>query len=144
MKEDPGSAVEAESLHEAFWAVSRRMREQAKREMEPWGVAPSQFRALSVLMSDGEMRLSALAERLRIAARSATEVVDDLEHRGLAERRPDPADRRATLVTLTEQGRTTGAEIRAARSAAGERLFATLDESDRVTLARILRELAAR
>ncbi|GLW28181.1 hypothetical protein Areg01_11210 [Actinoplanes regularis] len=144
MKEEPEFPVETESLHEAFWAVSRRMREHAKREMEPWGIAPSQFRALSALMTDGEMRLSTLAERLRIAARSATEVVDDLERRGLAERRPDPADRRATLVALTEQGRTTGAEIRAARSAAGERLFATLDESDRAALARILRRLAGR
>ncbi|BCY07694.1 hypothetical protein L3i22_027820 [Actinoplanes sp. L3-i22] len=130
-------------MHEAFWAVSRRMREHAKREMEPWGIAPSQGRALSRLMSDGEMRLSALAERLRIAPRSATEVVDDLQERGLVVRRPDPDDRRATLVALTEQGRTTGSEIRAARAAASERLFAALDETDRATLGRILRQLAA-
>ena len=135
--------MEEESLHEAFWAVSRRMRDQAKREMGPWGVAPSQFRALNTLLAHGEMRLSTLAEHLRIAPRSATEVVDDLQQRGLAERHPDPDDRRATLVALTEQGRTTGSEIRAARAAASERLFATLDESDRATLSRILRRLAS-
>ncbi|GIF05600.1 MarR family winged helix-turn-helix transcriptional regulator [Actinoplanes siamensis] len=133
--------MEEESLHEAFWAVSRRMREQAKREMEPWGVAPSQFRALNTLLAHGQMRLSTLAEHLRIAPRSATEVVDELESRGLAERRPDPADRRATLVALTAQGRSTGTEIRAARAAAGAALFATLDRSDRAELARILRKL---
>ena len=50
------------------------------------------------------MRLSELSDRLHIAPRSATEVVDALEARGLVERRPDPSDRRATLVELTEHG----------------------------------------
>ncbi|MFI1995979.1 MarR family winged helix-turn-helix transcriptional regulator [Actinoplanes sp. NPDC020271] len=133
--------MEEESLHEVFWAVSRRMREQTRREMEPWGIAPSQGRALSVLLTGGPMRLSALAERLRIAPRSATEVVDDLQDRGLVERHPDPADRRATLVALTDHGRATGTSIKSARAAAGERVFASLDPTDRATLSRILRKL---
>ncbi|GIF14692.1 MarR family winged helix-turn-helix transcriptional regulator [Actinoplanes teichomyceticus] len=135
--------MEEESLPEAFWAVSRRIREHARREMEPWGIAPSQFRALNMLLTHGEMRLSTLAEHLRIAPRSATEVVDDLQRRGLVERRPDPADRRATLVALTGPGRATGEGVRAARAAAGERLFAVLDDADRAELARILRRLAS-
>ncbi len=130
-------------MHEAFWAVSRRMREQTKREMEPWGIAPSQGRALAVLLSGGSMRPGALAERLRIAPRSATEVVDDLQERGLVERRPDPDDRRATLVALTDQGRATATGIKAARAAASERMFASLNDADRATLSRILRTLAA-
>ena len=50
------------------------------------------------------MRLSELSDRLQIAARSTTEVIDALEARGLVGRRPDPGDRRATLVELTEHG----------------------------------------
>lgn len=133
--------MEEESLHEVFWAVSRRMREHTKREMEPWGIAPSQGRALAVLLSGGSMRPGALAERLRIAPRSATEVVDELQSRGLVERSPDPDDRRATLVALTEQGRTTATAIKAARAAASENVFAALNADDRSTLARILRSL---
>ena len=128
-------------MHEVFWAVSRRMREQTKQEMEPWGIAPSQGRALAVLLSGGSMRPGALAERLRIAPRSATEVVDDLQDRGLVERHPDPDDRRATLVALTDHGRETGAGIKSARAAASERVFASLDPADRATLSRILRKL---
>ena len=56
------------------------------------------------------MRPGALAEHLRIAPRSATEVVDDLQERGLVERAPDPADRRATLVRLTEAGAAAGTD----------------------------------
>lgn len=45
------------------------------------------------------VRNSHLAERLHIAAHSTTEVVDQLEAKELVIRTPDPADRRATLIT---------------------------------------------
>ncbi|WP_433795461.1 MarR family winged helix-turn-helix transcriptional regulator [Actinoplanes sp. CA-252034] len=133
--------MEEENLLETFWAVTRRLRVQVRVALEPWHVSPSQSRALGVLSRHGEMRLSALADHLHIAPRSATEVVDDLEKRGLAVRKPDPSDRRATLVTLTDQGVTTMQAINEARAAEGERLFAGLDPADRADLTRILRQL---
>ncbi|GAA2878860.1 hypothetical protein GCM10010472_40790 [Pseudonocardia halophobica] len=132
-----------ETLAEAFWAVARMLRGRNKEALAPWDVTPSQFRAVATLARHGRMRLSTLAEHLRIAPRSATEVVDDLQERGLAERTPDPADRRATLVALTAKGVTLAHEVRAARQAESESLFAGLDERDRADLARILRTLRA-
>ena len=85
--------------------------------------------------------MSRLSEHLHIAARSATEVVDALESRGLVERRPDPADRRATLVELTSQGSGVLDAIRAARGTEAERVFDRLSPADRTSLARILRRL---
>lgn len=131
----------ADGLADAFWAVTRRLRHRTREALAPWDVTPGQSRALKVLIRHGELRLSALAEHLRIAPRSATEVVDDLEARGLVRRRPDPADRRATLVALTEEGTRTGAAIHAARRAAAEDLFGGLAPADREQLARILRTL---
>ncbi|BBH69002.1 hypothetical protein ACTI_56870 [Actinoplanes sp. OR16] len=133
--------METEPLFEAFWAVARRLRHSTRVALEPWNITPSQSRAVGVLARHGEMRLSALADHLRIAPRSATEVVDDLQRRDLADRRPDPADRRATLVALTAAGAETAAAIQQARAAEGERLFAVLDPSDRAALSRILRIL---
>lgn len=131
----------ADNLSELFWAVARRLRHLNKQALEPLNVAPSHGRALSVLQRHGPMRPGALAEHLRIAPRSATEVVDDLQDRGLAGRAPDPADRRATLVDLTPAGRAAGEAIQAARAAATERFFASLAEADRADLTRILRVL---
>ncbi|MEU4688827.1 MarR family winged helix-turn-helix transcriptional regulator [Actinoplanes sp. NPDC023714] len=133
--------MQPDSLSEAFWAVARELRHRTRAALEPWNVTPSQSRAIGVLSRHGEMRLSALAEHLRIAPRSATEVVDDLQRRGLAERRPDPADRRATLVALTADGSSAAAAIQEARAAEGERLFAVLSPGDRAALGRILRDL---
>lgn len=84
------------------------------------------------------LRLGALAEWLQIAPRSATEVVDALEELSLVERTPDPADRRAVRVVLTDQGHTVTREIRAARKAQSETILDALSEQDRSQLRRSL------
>jgi DNA-binding MarR family transcriptional regulator len=132
----------AQDLGEQFGAVARRLRAASMAALAEWEVNPSQMRALRVLGAQGPLRSSALAEQLRIAPRSATEVVDALEAKGLAERSPDPGDRRAILVSLTERGRRLGEEVRRARGAESERLFERLSATDRAHLARILRRLA--
>ena len=127
-----------ESLAEAFWAVAHQLRRLTRETLGPWEITPGQSRALGVLMRRGPMRLSVLSEHLRIAPRSTTEVVDALEERALVRRRPDPDDRRATLVSLTEQGIEVGTAIASARHAEAERLFGALSAQDRADLARIL------
>jgi DNA-binding MarR family transcriptional regulator len=130
-----------EMLAEAFRSVARRLRETSQETLAPWDITPSHFRALRVLSRHGVMRLSDLSEHLHIAARSATEVVDALESRGLAVRRADPGDRRATLVELTEHGSSVLDAIRAARGTETGRVFGRLSGADRAHLARILRNL---
>jgi len=134
--------VDDENLSEAFWAVARRLRQHSKTALEPWDLSPSLARALGVLARHGDVRLSSLAEHLRIAPRSATEVVDALAERGLVERRPDPEDRRATQVVATEAGTELGRAVQAARAAEADRVFATLGDDDRAELTRLLRLLA--
>ena len=130
-----------ETLADAFMSVARRLRETSQETLAPWDISPSQFRALRVLNHHGAIRLSDLSGRLHIAPRSATEVVDALETRGLAERQPDPRDRRATLVELTGHGTGVLRAIRVARGTEAERAFDRLSPADRDHLARILRQL---
>lgn len=51
------------------------------------------------------MRLTRLAELASMTKQSVGEIVDDLVDRGYAKRIPDPADRRAKLICLTERGK---------------------------------------
>ena len=97
------------------------------------------LRALRVLTRHGTMRLSKLSEHLHIAPRSTTEVVDALESRGLVRRSPDPDDRRATLVELTEHGL---GVLEAIRGTEAGRVFGRLSQADRAHLALILRQLS--
>ncbi|WP_343318938.1 MarR family transcriptional regulator [Arthrobacter sp. TMP15] len=89
----------------------------------------------------GVTRLKDLAERLRIAPRSATEVVDQLEAKGLLCREPDPTDRRAKLIVATDAGAELYNSIRAERRDKSTEYFATLNAHDRAELARILGQL---
>ncbi len=130
-----------ESLADAFWSVARQLRETSQETLAPWDITPAQFRALRVLRRHGALRLSELSDSLHIAARSTTEVIDALESRHLVARRPDPDDRRATLVEVTEHGTGVLDAIRAGRGTEAERAFGQLTPADRADLARILRKL---
>lgn len=137
MAEDPAT----EGLGEAFGAVARRLRSASMGSLARFDVTPSQMRAVRVLSHHGGVRSSELAQLLRITPRSVTEVVDALEAKGLASRAPDPSDRRATLVSLTDRGRELSEEVRRARGVESEKLFDRLSPTDRNHLTRILRKL---
>lgn len=130
-----------ETLADLFWAVAGRLRHRTRETVAPFGVTPGQARALGILGREGPLRLSELSERLRIAPRSGTEVVDGLETLGLVARAPDPADRRATLVSLTPSGDRLATVLREARRTEAAALFGVLPPGDREALARILATL---
>lgn len=123
--------------------VARGLRRRFAATLEPWGVTPHESRALRVIGEHEPTRLGVVAQHLRIAPRSVTDVVDSLEARGFVAREPDPSDRRATRVALTAQGREVLDELDTARRADHESYFADLSERDRAALTRILRRLAS-
>jgi DNA-binding MarR family transcriptional regulator len=129
-------------LSELLMRVARTQRRRWRDVLAPWDLSPHQARALRVVCEGDGVRLSDLAEALRIAPRSATEVADGLQTRGLVERTSDPGDRRAVLLRATDEGRRVRAEVDGARTADSEQLFARLSPSERGTLGRLLRTLA--
>nr|WP_254925396.1 MULTISPECIES: MarR family transcriptional regulator [unclassified Rhodococcus (in: high G+C Gram-positive bacteria)] len=137
---DPGPST---NLSESFMAVARRIRRSHMSALEPFGLNPSQSRALHVLAREQEsMRLRDLAEHLRIVARSATDIVDSLEAAQLVMRQPDPSDRRAVLVTLTDTGRALLDRIDDARRQVSSEMFDGLESAERVELNRLLGKIA--
>ncbi|BBA97217.1 putative MarR family transcriptional regulator [Actinacidiphila reveromycinica] len=98
----------------------------------------AQARVLAML-SAGPLPMRGIAERLRCEPSNVTGIVDRLEAQGLAERRPDPADRRVKLAAATERGRAVAADLRDSLEFAREPL-AALSAGERATL----RDLLAR
>jgi DNA-binding MarR family transcriptional regulator len=126
-------------LHAAMRAVRREAAERTGRAQ----TTPGQFRLLRALAHcDGPQRPSTLACLLDVAPRSVTSKVDDAEAAGLVRRLPDPTDRRATLVELTDDGRRTLAAVAAERATSAGTLLARLDPEDRHELVRLLRVVA--
>ncbi len=85
--------------------IALLIQEDMGRELEPAGLTASRTHLLWVVHSSGPSTQQALAQALQVSARNITGLVDALEAGGFARRTPHPTDRRATLVTLTEQGR---------------------------------------
>jgi len=67
------------------------------------------------LAADGPLRQSALAELSHTDPSTISRHVGDLVAEGLVERLPDPADGRASLLAVTEQGRAALAQMRRMR-----------------------------
>lgn len=130
-----------DDLGELIVRAARSLRGRWRTVLEPWELSPHQARALGVVGRTDGLRLSALAEALRIAPRSATEVVDGLAERGLVDRVPDPTDRRAILVRTTAEGARVLTEVAAARTADSRAALARIPPDERAELARLLRRL---
>ena len=72
--------------------------------LEPIGLRPPQVAVLSVLGANPGLRQTEICAALGIRPANFVPLVDELERRGLAERRPVPADRRAKGLFLTVVG----------------------------------------
>lgn len=70
------------------------------------GLTFSRFEALALLSFTraGELPLGKIGERLQVHAASVTNTINRLEQDGFVERRPHPADGRATLAAITPLG----------------------------------------
>ena len=83
-------------------AISRRF----VHALQPLELHPREFTVLrAVKASDGQSQQT-LAERLHIPPSRMVAIVDELESRGLIERRPDPRDRRVRALYVTSRGQT--------------------------------------
>ena len=103
----PGSAQHArpnvgillrEPLQEIVRRVSAGLAAAGFDDLRPAHTAVFQH-----IDTDGT-RITDLAERAQMTKQSMSYLVDHLERCGYIERRPDPTDRRATLICLTERG----------------------------------------
>ena len=67
--------------------------------------------------------------------------LDELQHRGFIERRPDPADRRVRLLAITETGRKLKAAAQTEIQRGEERWLGELTAEERRTFLRVLEHL---
>jgi DNA-binding MarR family transcriptional regulator len=99
------------------------------------------LRLLLAVEEVGRLRMGDLAADLGITARTVTTLVDALEKEGFLVRLPDPTDRRATLLELTDTARTQFEQVRSLQMELGEELIAPLDPQQRRLLLDLLSRL---
>jgi DNA-binding MarR family transcriptional regulator len=82
-----------------------------------------------------------IAEKLSVSAPVLSRHIAELQERGLVARRPDPEDRRAQLLELTEAGKARLAEVEEARIALILELLEDWDEAEAAACTSSIRRL---
>jgi DNA-binding MarR family transcriptional regulator len=110
--------------------------------LAPLALAPQHAGILRMLGSAAGLSQRELAGRLGILPSRLVALVDELEEKGLVERKDDPGDRRSYALQLTDRGRATLDEIGRVAREHGDAICAALSEAEREELANLLRRLA--
>jgi DNA-binding MarR family transcriptional regulator len=108
------------------------------------GVSNPTFTTLVTLVRinrPGGISQRRLADELRLTPGTVSARIDRLVADGLVTRAPDPADRRGSLVTLTDRGRDLFEAVVPAHLANQVRLLGSLTPDEQATLAGLLRKL---
>ena len=111
--------------------LARRLRQEAGVEL-----SPSQTAALATIERHGPLTPSELAARERVQRPTVTRVLARLEESGLVVRAPDPADRRSSLVSVSDEGRSLLAVLRTRKDAFLAQRLDELDAEEREVLDR--------
>ena len=106
------------------------------------GLHPRHFGMLSHLAASEGQSQQALSQALGIHRSAVVALVDDLEQRGLAERRRDPADRRAYTLYLTPDGRDLLDDLERMADEQDVVLLSALNASERAQLTSLLQRVA--
>lgn len=122
-------------------AVSTMFDRETQRVFADTGLTETRVHALRVLHHGGPTTQQQLARILGTTPRSVSALVDGLETAGLARRNPHPTDRRAFLVTLTEQAERSMLQIQASREHLARDLLAAVAVEDRPAFERGLNEV---
>jgi DNA-binding MarR family transcriptional regulator len=99
-------------LRIALARISRHLDRHARGD----ALTRTQTSVLGTVIRLGPMRISELAEVEGVNPTMLSRIVAKLEDAGLLRRRPDPADGRAALVEITEEGRAVGLRLRTERT----------------------------
>jgi len=121
--------------------AAQRAVETFEAALRPLGIRSRHYGVLALLVEDGPLSQQVLGERLRVDRTTMVAVVDDLERLGMAERRRDPADRRAYAIHRKPAGEETLIRARALLAEAEDAIFAPLSAAERRQLRDLLMRL---
>ncbi|MDF3853763.1 MarR family winged helix-turn-helix transcriptional regulator [Paracoccus sp. P2] len=128
-----------------FVTLGRQWRRAVEQALAPAGLTDATWAPLIHLAEGGDgISQTELAARLALDGSTLVRLLDLLEGRGLVERRPDPADRRARRILLTAAGRDEVARLRRLLDRIEAELLADLDDAALDEMLRHLSRIEAR
>jgi len=137
-----GDAGLVQLLDLALREVTRSFADVGEPRYPPPVLRGSRYRVLTMVPLEGGLRLTDLAAVAGMTKQAMGEFVADLAADGYVVVEPDPTDRRAKLVRLTDQGRTAAAHGRAFVDRVHRLWVERLGPDDAATLTALLARVA--
>lgn len=137
------------SYYEMPGHLIRRLSQQSNQvfqdEMKRIGadITSVQFAAMQAIELHGEMEQSQIAQSIHYDKATIGGVVDRLEKRGWVERKANPKDRRAKLVTLTLEGRQALEAFTPVVKALQNQVVANLSSDERALFIKLARKVVS-
>jgi DNA-binding MarR family transcriptional regulator len=122
--------------------VGFMLKDRTMEAFEETGMSPYHHAVLALLQEDPRETQAMIADALGYDRSHLVGVLDELEERGLIERRRDQTDRRRHLVSLTKDGEQALVRLRAVSKQVEDEFFRPLDAKERKTLNELLLRLA--
>lgn len=114
----------------------------ANRRLARLGLKVRSYSVLAVVAGGRAPTQRELSQFLVMNPSQVVAILDDLEERGLVQRRTDPRDRRSKIIVPTEAGRKLCAQAKDAVDTAAEESLGALGPQEREELSRLLRKVA--
>jgi DNA-binding MarR family transcriptional regulator len=121
-----------------------RLAELNAAALAPFMITGRELAVLLAIDSQAPLSQQEAARRLGVDRTTMVALIDELEGKGLVQRRPDPADRRKNAVALTPTGRATLQQASRASDAAEQRFLAPLTSDQATQIRESLRMIAFR
>lgn len=118
--------------------------ESIKKEGFKHDLTFSQVEVLRFIGSSGKETMKSIADYLKISPPSATEIVTEMEKKGLVNRKNNKIDRRVIFIVLTSTAKKLFVSVSKRKEVLLEKMISKLNEADRKTLERIIRILIAK
>jgi len=124
--------------------TAHALRKAFGRRVASIGVTGAQWKVLFKLTLKPDLRQTDLADLLDIEPITLTRIIDRLQEAGLVERTPDPTDRRAWRLHVTEKAQPVVEQLRAIANDMTAEVFAGIDPQDIEITRRVLAQVRER
>jgi len=128
-------------LFRVWMKATKAVAENIRKDIECHLINQENFMILELLYSKGPHPVQKISETFSIPSGSITYVVDKLEKKGLVERQPNPCDRRAMNVVLTEEGKSLFDDIFPKHVATISKNLSFISDDEKVQLIDLLKKI---
>ncbi|WP_252187714.1 MarR family winged helix-turn-helix transcriptional regulator [Anaeromonas frigoriresistens] len=131
---------EVVSIEKSLRKIDNIIRKKGREILKDFSITPPQFIALQWLISEGELTIGELSNKMSLACSTITDLIDRMEKNNLVSRFKDEKDRRIVRVKVEEKGHKLVKDVLYRRQAyLGEKLRNFSDDEKKILSKNLIR-----